>query len=57
MTNVLCEASSREQVAWRQVVELAMAGNVPLVPIVLETAAEENISSASISPAAGKQDD
>ena len=43
MTNALCTASSREQVAWRQVVELAMARNVPLVPIVLETTAEENI--------------
>jgi hypothetical protein len=43
MTNALCNDTPREEVAWKHVVELAIARSVPLVPVVLELAAEENI--------------
>lgn len=42
MTNALCKNSSREQQAWRHVVDLAIARQVPLVPIVLQCDVEEN---------------
>jgi len=41
MTNALCTHSSREQSAWRHVVELAKIRGVPLIPIVLEASIEE----------------
>lgn len=43
MTNALCRDSAREQAAWRHVVDLAMARDVPLVPVVLELSRAENV--------------
>lgn len=42
MTNALCRGSTREQAAWRHIVDLAMARHVPLVPVILELTPEEN---------------
>ena len=42
LTNALCRDDPREELAWRHVVELAIARGVPLVPVVLEASAEEN---------------
>ncbi|GLQ08836.1 hypothetical protein GCM10007913_07680 [Devosia yakushimensis] len=42
MTNALCVGASREREAWNQVVDLAIARNVPLIPIVLAADIEEN---------------
>jgi hypothetical protein len=41
MTNALSNNAPREREAWRHVVELAMSRNVPLIPIVLQAAADE----------------
>src|SRR5579871_606495 len=41
MTNGLCNNSDRERIAWRHVVDLAIARDVPLVPVVLEVSTEE----------------
>jgi broad-specificity NMP kinase len=43
MTNALCNDNSREELAWTHVVELAIKRRVPLVPVVLEANAEENV--------------
>jgi broad-specificity NMP kinase len=43
MTNALCNDSPREESAWKHVVELAITRNVPLVPVVLEISADENV--------------
>jgi broad-specificity NMP kinase len=43
MTNALCNDTPREELAWKHVVALAMARNVPLVPVVLELSADENV--------------
>jgi broad-specificity NMP kinase len=43
MTNALCNDTPREESAWKHVVALAMARNVPLVPVVLELSADENV--------------
>jgi broad-specificity NMP kinase len=43
MTNALCKGSSREAEAWRHVVELAIARQVPLIPVVLTVEVEENV--------------
>jgi gluconate kinase len=43
MTNALCNDNAREELAWKYVVELAIRRNVPLVPIVLEVSADENV--------------
>jgi len=42
MTNALCVGSERERLAWNHVVDLAIARNAPLVPVVLEADFEEN---------------
>ena len=42
MTNALCAGSARELAAWNQVVDLALARRVPLLPVVLTATAEEN---------------
>ncbi len=42
MTNALCRNSAVEVTAWNHVVELAIARAVPLVPIILDVAPEEN---------------
>lgn len=41
MTNALCKNAPREQMAWRHVVELAMARKTALIPVVLEAAEHE----------------
>ena len=43
MTNALCRNAPRELKAWEHIVELAVSRDVPLVPVVLEAQAEENI--------------
>lgn len=43
LTNALCKTASREIEAWRHVVQLALDRNVPLLPVVLELDAIENI--------------
>jgi broad-specificity NMP kinase len=43
MTNALCKDFPREELVWKHVVELAVAREVPLIPIVLEVAVEENV--------------
>jgi len=43
MTNALCRNNIREQQAWKHVVELAVARQVPLVPIVLQAELPENL--------------
>jgi len=43
MTNALCRNNVREQQAWKQVVELAVARQVPLVPVVLQAELAENL--------------
>jgi gluconate kinase len=55
MTNALCKNAPREREAWRHVVELAMSRNVPLVPVVLEVAAEENIRRVQSAERVGKK--
>jgi hypothetical protein len=53
MTNALCLDTPRDHVAWRHVVNLAVARGVPLVPVVLTADIEENvkrIQSADRSP-------
>ncbi len=42
MTNALCTNDPRERLAWNHVVDLAIARNAPLVPVVLEAEFEEN---------------
>ncbi len=42
MTNALCKNAPHEIEAWRHVVELAISRRIPLVPVVLEVAPEEN---------------
>lgn len=42
LTNALCKHTPHEVDAWRHVVELAIARNVPLVPVVLDLSVEEN---------------
>jgi gluconate kinase len=42
MTNALCKNAARELQAWRDVVDLAMEREVPLVPVVLEATADEH---------------
>lgn len=42
MTNALCAGAPREREAWNHVVDLAIARNVPLIPIVLVADIEEN---------------
>lgn len=42
MTNALCTNAPRERQAWNHVVDLAMARNAPLVPVVLEAEFQEN---------------
>lgn len=42
MTNALCTNSPREREAWNHVVDLAIARQVPLIPVVLEVALAEN---------------
>lgn len=42
MTNALCKNSAREETAWRHIVELAIARDVALVPVVLDLSLEEN---------------
>lgn len=42
MTNALCAHDPRERQAWDHVVDLAVARNAPLVPVVLEADFEEN---------------
>jgi gluconate kinase len=41
MTNGLCVNSPREKKAWRDVVDLAMARHVPLIPVVLHADVDE----------------
>lgn len=43
MTNALCKNAPREVAAWAHVVDLAIIRDVPLVPIVLEVAPDENV--------------
>lgn len=43
MTNALCRGRDREVEAWSHVVDLAVARGVPLVPVVLDIAPEENV--------------
>lgn len=42
MTNALCASDPRERQAWDHVIDLAMARNAALVPVVLEAGFEEN---------------
>lgn len=42
MTNALCTNDARERQAWNHVVDLAIARNAALVPVVLEAGFEEN---------------
>ncbi|MET3794424.1 AAA family ATPase [Aquamicrobium terrae] len=42
ITNALCANDARERQAWNHVVDLAIARNAPLVPVVLEADFEEN---------------
>lgn len=43
MTNAFCVASEKELVGWQHVVELAVARNCPLIPVVLTAETEENV--------------
>jgi gluconate kinase len=43
MTNALCNDTPREELAWKQVVSLAITRGVPLVPVVIEASASENV--------------
>jgi gluconate kinase len=55
MTNALCKNSPRELKAWRDVVELATFRNVPLVPIVLEAAADKIVRRLQSAERVGKK--
>jgi hypothetical protein len=43
LTNALCSANLREVEAWRHVVDLAIARQVPLIPVILEIEPAENV--------------
>lgn len=55
MTNALCRNNIREQQAWKHVVELAIARQVPLVPIVLQVELTENLRRLQSRERAGKK--
>ncbi|EJU13872.1 hypothetical protein LH128_06492 [Sphingomonas sp. LH128] len=43
MTNAFCVASERELIGWQHVVDLAVARNCSLIPVVLTAETEENV--------------
>ena len=55
MTNALCRNAPREQEAWAHVVELAMARQVPMVPIVLQVDLGENLRRLQSAERIGKK--
>ncbi len=55
MTNALCVGSAREQAAWNHVVDLALARQVPLLPVVLQATPEENERRIRSSGRAGRK--
>ena len=55
MTNALCRNAPREVTAWRQVVELAIARDAPLVPVVLDLSVEENCRRLQSAGRAGRK--
>lgn len=55
MTNALCKDNAREEDAWRHVVELAIARQAALVPIVLDLSLEENCRRLQSAERVGKK--
>jgi len=55
MTNALCKTAPREVEAWHHVVDLALSRGVPLVPVVLEVEAAENIRRVQSADRVGKK--
>ncbi len=55
MTNALCKTAPRELQAWHHVVDLALSRGVPLVPVVLEVEATENIRRVQSADRVGKK--
>ncbi len=55
MTSALCEGAPREEEAWRHVVELAAARDVPLVPVVPEARADEMMRRVGSADRVGKK--